>query len=97
MTTFYRVEVPTPHEDARRIITDCVLDMDIPFAVRQIKIIDFKARGMEVQEREMRAGDACYVPPPYSHSFRVEHPAAKLWGLANQAYDATHDVPDKLF
>ncbi|OGL88760.1 hypothetical protein A3H75_00425 [Candidatus Uhrbacteria bacterium RIFCSPLOWO2_02_FULL_51_9] len=134
MTIFYRVEVPPPHEDARRIITDCVLGHEVPFGIRQIKIIDFKASGMvvgnhyhtvksgreeffiaigppdvvlftyrwrvsqeEVQERKMRAGDACHIVPPCSHSFRVEHPQAKLWGLANMAYDAAHDVPDKLF
>ena len=136
---FHRVEVPVPHEDLRRIITDCVLPGDIPFAVRQIKIIDFKTRGVvvgnhyhtvesgrreffivigppnvvlftyrfryrfrasqdeKVLEQQMIAGDACLISPPCSHAFRVEHSQAKLWGLANQAYDAAHDVPDKLF
>lgn len=131
---FHKVEVPPPHEDMRRIITDCVLFDDIPFNVRQIKIIDFKTRGVvvgdhyhtvesgrreffivigppnvalftfrfrmsrgEVKEYQMVAGDACLVSPPCSHSFRVEHSQAKLWGLSNQAYDAAHDVPDKLF
>lgn len=131
---FRKVEVPLPHEDMRRIITDCVLLEDIPFVVRQIKILDFKMRGAvvgnhyhtlasgrqeffiavgppnvtlftyrwrmdqsEVWEREMKSGDACHIMPQCSHAFRVLYSHAKLWGLANQAYDAAHDVPDNLY
>ena len=45
---FHKVEMPAPHEDMAKIINSCVLPGDIPFAVRQIEIIDFKTRGVVV-------------------------------------------------
>lgn len=53
--------------------------------------------GGEILEQEMAAGDACLVPPEHPHSFVGLTAGAKLWGFANMAYDAAHDIPDKLF
>ena len=51
----------------------------------------------EFQETEMKAGDACLIPPGNSHAFVALLSGATLRGISNLAYNAAHDVPDKLF
>lgn len=53
--------------------------------------------GYQIQQKIMFAGDACYIPTEHSHTFVGLEEGAVLWGFSNQAYDASHDVEDKLF
>lgn len=59
--------------------------------------VRFRELGQEIQEREMMAGDACIIPPTYSHAFIGLEPGVKLWGISNLRYNPNHDVSDKLF
>jgi len=51
----------------------------------------------EIEEREMKPGDFCIIPPGRSHSFVGLKSGAQMIGVSNQAYDSEHDVEDKLF
>jgi dTDP-4-dehydrorhamnose 3,5-epimerase-like enzyme len=45
----------------------------------------------------LRMGDACYIPPGYSHSFKLLTAKAYMIGKSNKPYNSEDDVKDKLF
>lgn len=55
------------------------------------------SRGGAIEERVLATGEACLIPPGCSHAFVPLVPGVELWGFAPMAYNADHDVADKLF
>lgn len=69
-------------------------------AKKHAPIFKFKYREFgreEIQDVELMSGDACYVPPGWSHSFLPLKAGLEIWGFSNMEYDSKHDLPDKLF
>lgn len=49
-----------------------------------------------IREVEMKAGDACIIPPGFSHAFVGLASGDLLLGISNMKYDLAHDTFDKL-
>lgn len=57
----------------------------------------FRKPGQKTQEVEMRVGDACFIPPTWSHAFLPLVSGVNIFGFSNLEYNSKHDIADKLF
>jgi len=71
--------------------------VDGPESDNLFKLRYRKAGQVEIREKDMKRGETCLVPPGHTHSFKGLQEGAVLVGFSNLSYDASHDVPDKLF
>jgi quercetin dioxygenase-like cupin family protein len=55
-----------------------------------------KAGDQEFQEVVLNVGDACFIPPGYSHAFQPLRNQLCLIGVSNKSFSQEDDVPDKL-